>query len=547
MKSYLKLYYFTKGSRLLLIFGVIGGALEKCLAAFLAAHLFRTAIDLAPKDMRVAGVVIMKSILILAVIIFLYIISRLAREKACIESAGRLRRIIIERAMGATLGSFRKIESARILSALSSDSGMAFENLASSLVVPVTVVFLGMSGVVYIASMNYILGSCVLFIAVLQAVYSFILAIHMRKNGKLLLNARSNTHANLQEVMEGIITVRMDDLNSSCKEEYKKLCAEEQERAVRYGSLSGVVGGINNAAAQINEKFLLSLSGLLAIKDLLTAGQMVEVAGLASNVAGICNVSRILTDTQMATAGALRIFKLIDDLEKEPEGTEIAGEGLPKIQAQNLTFSYPGQKELINNASFSLESGKIVLLMGPSGSGKTTFLRLIQAMELPQSGDLLICGIKTSCWNRNMLRARIAYVPQEPIFFYGTILENLLDFGQHDLDRVIWAAKMANIHERICKLNGKYDTYLNDARNVFSGGELQRLAMARSLCRQADIFILDEPTSALDYENEMLLYEAMKNFKDKRIIILCTHKLSATKIADEILSMDKGQIIQYSR
>ena len=545
MESYLKLCYFTRGSRLLLILGVIGGALEKCLAAFLAAHLFGAAIDLAPKGMRIAGMAIIKSIPILAIIILLHIISRLAREKACIESVGRLRLAIIEKAMGATLGSFRKIESARILSVLSSDSGMAFDNLASSLVVPVTVLLLGMSGVIYIASMHYLLGGCVLLMTIIQAIYSFILAVCMRKNGRMLLRARSNTHSNLQEVMEGIVTVRMDDLKSSCKEEYQQLCSKEQESAVRYGSLSGVVGGINNAAAQINEKLLLTLSGFLSIKDLLSLGQMVEVAGLAGNVAGICNVSRILTDTQMATAGALRIFELLDALEKEPEGTEMASECLPIIQAHNLTFSYPNQKELIKDASFSLEYGKIVLLMGPSGSGKTTFLRLIQALELPKSGELTICGIKTTCWKRKALRERIAYVSQEPIFFSGTIIENILDFGQHDLNKAIWAATMANIHDRICELYGKYDTYINDVRNIFSGGELQRLALARALCRKADILILDEPTSALDRKNEMLLYEAIKNCKHERVIILCTHKLSATEIADEILSIDKGQVEQH--
>lgn len=545
MKSFLKLYSFTKGTRGALVFGILGGAVEKCMAAFLAAHLFASAIDLAPKGMEVVAITIFKVVPALLIIIILHISSRLAREKACIESAGRLRCTIIEKAMESTLSSLRKIESTRVLSSLSSDAGMAFDNLASLLVIPTTALLLGISGVLYIASMNYILGFFVLLMAITQCLYSLYLAMHMRKVGDRWLQARSNTHSNLQETMEGIIAVRMDNLEPLHKRKFEESCIKEQDCAIQYGTFSGIIGGINNAVAQINEKVLLALSGFLAIKNILSLGQIVEVAGLASNVAGICNVSRILTDTQMATAGVLRIFELFDFLEAEPLGTEVVNDSMPTIRAVNLNFSYPNQKELIKNASFELVSGKVVLLMGPSGSGKTTLLRLIQAMEQPVSGELQVCGIKTTCWHRKALRTHIAYVPQEPMFFSGTILENLYDFGTSNIEQAIWAAKLTNIHERISQLKDKYNTYLNDARSVFSGGELQRLALTRALCRKADILILDEPTSALDRDNELLLYKAIKNCKNKRIVLLCTHKVSATCIADDIISIENGKVRQH--
>lgn len=547
MKSFLKLYTFTKGARGALMIGILGGAIEKSMAAFLAAHLFASAIDLAPKGMDYAAITIFKTVPVLFIIIVLHISSRLAREKACIESAGRLRCAIIEKAMKSTLSSLRKIESARILSSLSSDAGMAFENLASLLVVPTTALLLGISGVFYIALMNCLLGFFVLLMAIIQCLYSLYLAMHMRKVGERWLQARSSTHFNLQETMEGIITVRMDNLEPFHKRKFEKSCMKEQECAIQYGTFSGIIGGINNAVAQINEKVLLALSGFLTIKGVLSLGQIVEVAGLASNVAGICNVSRILTDTQMATAGVLRIIELFDLLEDEPLGTEMINGNVPTIRAVNLNFSYPNQKELIKNTSFELVPGKVVLLMGPSGSGKTTLLRLIQAMEQPVSGELQVCGIKTTCWYRKALRTRIAYVPQEPMFFSGTILENLYDFGTSDIEQAILAAKLTNIHERISQLKDKYNTYLNDARSLFSGGELQRLAMTRALCRKADILILDEPTSALDKDNEKLLYKAIKNCKNKRIILLCTHKLSAICIADDIISIENGNVRQHFR
>ena len=128
MKSFLKLYSFTKGTRGVLVLGIFGGAVKKCMAAFLAAHLFASAIDLAPKGMHTASITIMKAVPVLFIIILLHIFSRLAREKACIESAGRLRCVIIEKTMKSTLSSLRKIESARVLSSLSSDAGMAFDN-----------------------------------------------------------------------------------------------------------------------------------------------------------------------------------------------------------------------------------------------------------------------------------------------------------------------------------------------------------------------------------------------------------------------------------
>lgn len=544
MSSFIRLFSYTKGSRVRLALGVLGGAVEQCIAAFLAARLFGQAINLAPNGMGAAVRVILPAIPVLGLLMLLHGAARFAREKACAQSAARLRCAVMQKAMGATLESMRSVESARVLTALSSDVGAAFENMASVLVVPATAVLLGLGGLLYISRMEPSLGFAVLILAAIQAAYSFALAMRMQKSGKRLLRARSETCGNLQETMEGIVPARMDGLLPALNLRFQQTSRKEQEQAVRYGSLSGIVGGANNAAAQIGEKLLLLLSGFLALDGSLTQGQMVEVSQLAGNVTGICNVSRVLTDTQMAAAGASRVFELLEKLQEEPSGTQSAKPGPPSIEAHSLTFAYPGKAAVLQNVSFELKAGKLTLLMGKSGSGKTTLLRLLQAMELPASGELRICGVPSTAWDRRALRARIAYVPQQPVFFSGTVLENLLNDAKGEQASAVWAAKQAQIHERICALRDGYQTHLSDARNVLSGGELQRLALARALCRGADILILDEPTSALDGENERLLYQAIRSALKNRIVVLCTHRISAIELADCALLLEEGKLTQ---
>lgn len=590
MKNFARLFEYAKGSRLLLTAGIFGGAIERCIAAFLTAALFGRAIDLAPQGMEPAAAVIGKAVPALAVLMALHGFSRFAREKACARSAARLRQAVMERALGSTLESMRHVESARILTALSSDVGAAFESMASVLVVPAAAVMLGISGLLYIAGMDTVLGAAVLFMAFFQAAYSFALAGRMHLAGSSLLTARAKTCTNLQETMEGIVQVRMDNLTPRMRSMFLENGEEERAQAVRYGSLSGLTGGINNGVSQTEEKILLLISGLLAVGGRVSMGQMMEVSQLAGNVIGVCNVSRVLTDTQMASAGAERVFQLLETLKKEPDGEEtVERHDFPSIEAKAMTFAYPGKKPVIRSAEFTLRAGSIVLLKGESGSGKTTLLRLIQAMELPTEGTLLVCGVETAKWKRKALRRHIAYVPQTPVFFQGTVLENLLN-GEMDAGEAkdlqgpkglvsqgqnsqgqdsqgqnsqgqdsqgqdpqgtdprvmrslaVQAAEKARIHERIMALEKGYDTYLADAGSILSGGELQRLALARALCRGADILVLDEPTSALDVENETLLYQVIEACKAGRIVILCSHRQSAERIADWVLRLEEGKI-----
>ena len=177
-------------------------------------------------------------------------------------------------------------------------------------------------------------------------------------------------------------------------------------------------------------------------------------------------------------------------------------------------------------------------------------------MELPTEGKLTVYGVETSKWVRRALRSRMAYVPQTPVFFRGTVMENLLgkesggegETGLNECRKLaVHAAEMAQIHARISSLEQGYDTYLADAKSMLSGGELQRLALARALCRGAAILILDEPTSALDAENERLLYQALTDCKEGRIVILCSHRQSAVQIADQTLKLAGGQIVSSQR
>ena len=265
-----------------------------------------------------------------------------------------------------------------------------------------------------------------------------------------------------------------------------------------------------------------------------------------------------LPEMMYCVANAEKIFEFLD-LEEEPEqweyisdtnsndntgnlsektvSTSIAASARDvMLSMRNVSFSYGGSKKVLENFSMEIERGSIVAVAGESGCGKSTLAKLLLGFYPLEKGSIRLEGKEYSELTLKEIRKRISYVPQEPYLYETTIAENIA-YGRYGVgqDEIAAAAKAANAHDFITKLPNGYDTVLGERGNTLSGGEKQRIAIARAIIRNSPVIILDEATSALDNESEFLIQEAIKNLKGGRTILMIAHRPSSIAAADTVI------------
>jgi subfamily B ATP-binding cassette protein MsbA len=215
-----------------------------------------------------------------------------------------------------------------------------------------------------------------------------------------------------------------------------------------------------------------------------------------------------------------------------------------QIEYRNVSFQYE-KDEVLKNINLTIQKGKTVALVGTSGGGKSTMVDLLPRFYDVISGDILIDGIPITELVISDLRGLMGIVSQETILFNGSVYENIA-FGLNNasLDDVIAAAKVANAHEFIDTLEMGYETNIGDRGVKLSGGQRQRISIARAVLKNPPILILDEATSALDTESERLVQDALTNLMKNRTSVVIAHRLSTIQHADEIVVMQKGEIVE---
>ncbi len=208
------------------------------------------------------------------------------------------------------------------------------------------------------------------------------------------------------------------------------------------------------------------------------------------------------------------------------------------VNIDSVTFSYDGENTVIKDFSLQVKKGECVAITGASGCGKTTLSKLLLGLYPLDGGTMIINGLDIKKFPLAALRKQIAYVPQEPYLFNGSIEENIR-MGQSNAteEEVIKAAKQANAHEFIIHFSEGYHTKVGERGNNLSGGQRQRIAIARAILKDCPIILMDEATSALDNESEQFVNDALKNLQGKKTIIMIAHRPSTIQLADKVCYM----------
>lgn len=261
------------------------------------------------------------------------------------------------------------------------------------------------------------------------------------------------------------------------------------------------------------------------------------------------SITTTASTVQNAAANAERVTEILDttiQVQDAPHARDLALRG--DVRYDRVSFSYDAKLPTLKNVSFAAKAGEVIAFVGPSGAGKTTLANLLVRFFDPTSGRVTIDGADIRDISLRSLRQQVAMVLQEPFLFPVTIAENI-SYGRPEATRaeIIAAAKAANAHDFIERLPDGYDTVIGERGATLSGGEKQRLSIARAFLKDAPILILDEPTSALDAGTEHLLLEALERLMKNRTTFIIAHRLSTIRNASRIVVLSRGEVVEQGQ
>ena len=282
----------------------------------------------------------------------------------------------------------------------------------------------------------------------------------------------------------------------------------------------------------------------------ISTGVLVQFVIYAVMVAGaVAALSEILGELQRAAGATERLVELLNlqDFVKDPvKAQEFNGPVRGEIEFTSVNFKYPSRPDnlALSELDFKIKPGETVAFVGPSGAGKSTIFQLLLRFYDPISGFVKVDGIDLKQLSRETFRKNIAVVPQDPIIFAMSAIENIR-FGRPDAsdEDVISAAKAASAHDFITNLPSSYQTFVGERGVMLSGGQKQRIAIARAILRDAPILLLDEATSALDSENELAVKTAVDALSKNRTTLVVAHRLATVKKADRIIVLNHGKVV----
>ena len=376
----------------------------------------------------------------------------------------------------------------------------------------------------------------------------------------------ADIYSQLKETLTGVKIIKSFTAEDAETERFRALNWNQYCSGIRRARFAALLPPTIEWLAIVGVATVFGLGCWQVIGGQLSHGWFIGYVGMVALMfKPIKTIGNANTALQQCLVSAERIFYLLDfgpEAEQQRNGTSVNKRTTHSVELknihgavtfQNVAFSYTqdsenrqaASKHTINNISFEAKPGEVVALVGPSGSGKTTLLNLLLRFYEVGSGKILIDDVPISEVKLASLRQSIALVPQDTFLFDGTILENIR-YGcpEANDDAIIAAAKKANAHGFITKLPKGYATPVGEAGMKLSGGEQQRLSIARAILKDAPILVLDEATSSLDTQSEALIQESLANLMAGRTSFIIAHRLSTVVRADKILVIKDGEILE---
>ncbi len=542
--------YFKKYSKKIIIASIL--LLSSTFLTLFGPLLIRRVIDVEIPQKNIQGLLII-AFLYLIIQIFTIVIRYLQQieimtvgEKAIAD----LKSDLFEQLLNMPVTYFDKNPVGRLISRVDSDTEtlkFLFSSTAVILIQNLTLI-IGMSVVMMIISLRLYL-----LILIMLPLFLYLFWWFERKVRPVYLALRKKVaeiNSFIIETLRGLSIVQVFRQETNFLSKIDRLGKEKYDIDIKALVFWYRIWFFVDIGEIIGIILILGIGGMWALKGMITIGSIFLFVNYITRLFGpLRGLSDQVNVIERAFASAERVFQILSkNREEKKEETKIVETFKQEIEFKNLSFFYEGKNWILQNLNFKIKKGERIALVGETGGGKTSVVSLLLKFYTPQKGNIFIDNLKITDIDRNSLRSKIGFVPQDVILFPGSILENLRMFDEQiPVAKVYEAAKRAHMHDRITKLPDGYNTNIIEQGINLSFGERQLLSYARALVFDPKILILDEATSSVDPVSEQLIQEGMKELLKNRTAIIIAHRLTTTRLADRILVIHKGKLIEQGK
>lgn len=462
-----------------------------------------------------------------------------------------LRTAVYGRVLAQSPQFFETLQTGEVLSRLTGDTTLIQTVIGSSISMGLRSLFQFIGGMVMLAVTSFNLFSLNLGLMALLMLPLFAIGRKVKRLSRESQDKIAEASALAGEILNAVPTVQ-----AYTREQWEtKRFADRAEisfmTALRRTRFRAALTAFIIMAVMGSIIFVLWIGAHQMQAGSLTGGQLTSFVLYAMLVAGGASTMAEVWGDVMRAAGATE--RLMELLHAQPAIVEthpqlsLPHSGKAEIQFEQVSFCYPSRRQImaLDGISLTIRTGEIIALVGPSGAGKTTVFQLLLRFYDISSGTIRFNGQDIRRLSLHELRNEMAVVPQEPVIFSASALENIrYGLPAASDEEVMAAARSAQVEEFINRLPEGYQTFLGERGTRLSGGQRQRIAIARAILKNAPLLLLDEATSALDAESEVLVQEGLNAAMQGRTTLIIAHRLATVKKVDRIVVLDQGRIVE---
>ncbi|MBZ7976438.1 MULTISPECIES: ABC transporter ATP-binding protein [unclassified Campylobacter] len=462
-----------------------------------------------------------------------------------IEITKRLRQKILKKIIVMDMKFFQKHPSGELISRSLNDIG-SLQNVLTNFIPDITreiITTLGLLYVVISQSPKLAFFAFIILPAAMLPIRYFIKKL--KSIGIATQQNYAELTSRLNEILGNIELVKSSNAEKLELEKYKNSNENVAKLIYRGTKINAFTSPIMETFGALGVSATIIIGGMEVINGSMQIGNFFSfLTALFLIYTPVKRITSLYASLQTNLAASTRTFYLLD---LEPEikgGDENLNQEIKSLKLQNASLKYD-DKLALDNVSIEFKKGEITAIIGRSGSGKSSLVNTILRFYELNSGEIKINNNNYKNYSLDSLREKIAIVTQNIYLFSDTIANNIAYANEFDEERVINALKLANAYDFISAMPDGIYTKLSEKGNNFSGGQRQRLALARAFYKNPEIIIFDEATSALDNESQNLISKSLVNIKQDKIIILIAHRLNSIAIADNILILDNSKMVGF--
>ena len=466
--------------------------------------------------------------------------------KAAVGFSSRLRHAVMQHVLGLSYAEIDTLGTSTMITRMTSDINQVQNgvNLTLRLLLRSPFVVFGAMIMAFTIDFDAAL-TFVGLIPLLCLVVFGIMLITMPMYKKVQSSLDQVTSATRQN-LSGVRVLRAFTMETAEKAAFAEKTAQLQQRQHRAGRISNLMNPVTLVLVNLAVVILIQIGAVKVYDGILTQGLVIALYNYMTQIlVELVKMANLIISMTKAAACADRVASVLEIESTQKNGTVSAGNLKGSVEFRNVTATYAGAAEpSLEGISFTAEPGQTIGIIGGTGSGKTTLINLIPRLYDAAVGAVLVDGIDVRNYDFRELRQKIGIVPQKSVLFQGTIRKNLLWGNENATDDDLWAAlDIAQAREVVKSKEQELNAEVTQGGTNFSGGQRQRLAIARALVRKPAILILDDSASALDYATDAKLRMAIRSMKNPPTTFIVSQRAASVRYADQILVLDDGMLV----